>query len=87
MIVTEAASQGTPAVVYNVDGLRDSVQDGLTGRITHFNTPYELAHQVLRLLQEPSAYAKIRTQAWQWSKEFSLDASYKVFLKVIENES
>src|SRR6185369_1248424 len=34
LIVTEAASQGTPAVVYNVPGLRDSVRHNQTGIVT-----------------------------------------------------
>jgi glycosyltransferase involved in cell wall biosynthesis len=31
LIVTEANSQGTPAITYDTDGLRDSVQENITG--------------------------------------------------------
>src|SRR5258706_6320022 len=38
LVIIEAASQGTPAVTYNVKGLRDSVQDKKTGELTNKNT-------------------------------------------------
>jgi glycosyltransferase involved in cell wall biosynthesis len=37
LIVTEANSQGTPAIVYDVDGLRDSVRHGVTGIVSPDN--------------------------------------------------
>ena len=33
LVVTEASSQGTPSIVYNVDGLRDSVKNNKTGLV------------------------------------------------------
>jgi glycosyltransferase involved in cell wall biosynthesis len=33
LVVTEAARHGTPAIVYDVAGLRDAVSDGVTGRV------------------------------------------------------
>ncbi len=37
LVVTEAASQGTPSVVYDVDGLRDSVKPSQSGIVTSQN--------------------------------------------------
>ena len=34
---------GTPAIVYDVDGLRDSVVDGKTGIVLRKNTPAAMA--------------------------------------------
>jgi glycosyltransferase involved in cell wall biosynthesis len=50
IIVTEAASQGTPAIVYNVDGLRDSVKNNETGIICDVNSPENLSYKVIKLL-------------------------------------
>ncbi len=83
LIVTEANSQGTPAVVYNVDGLRDSVQDGITGLIATKNTPKSLAEAMRTALTDTTLYERLRTQAWQWSKQITFEQSYKDFCKVV----
>jgi glycosyltransferase involved in cell wall biosynthesis len=83
LIVTEANSQGTPAAVYNVDGLRDSVRDGQTGLITERNTPQQLAKAIVTLLTNNKRYAAMRMAAWQWSKTITFDKSYRQFKKAI----
>lgn len=82
LIVTEAASQGTPAVVYDVDGLRDSVRDDDTGIITQC-TPTELAAGVVRALDDQKLYTKMRSRAWQWSKNITFEKCYADFEKVV----
>ena len=48
LIVTEAGSQGTPAIVYDVDGLRDIVVESETGVIFNSkNKPEELAKKII----------------------------------------
>lgn len=48
LIVTEAGSQGTPAIVYDVDGLRDIVVESETGVILNSkNKPEELAKKII----------------------------------------
>lgn len=79
LIVTEAASQGTPAVVYNIDGLRDSVRNRKTGIIVKKNTPAALAAALVDMLNDQKTYARIRYDAWQWSKEFDFDKTYQAF--------
>lgn len=83
LIVTEASSQGTPAVVYDTDGLRDSVIDGQTGVITA-RTPAALAGGITKLLKNPTLYNTIRQQAWQKSKRHNFDQTYKDFSKHLE---
>lgn len=82
LIVTEAASQGTPAVVYNVDGLRDSVQAGETGLVTEA-TPAALADGMIDLLTHHARYQTMRAAAWQWSKTITFDRSYQDFIAAI----
>lgn len=84
LIVTEANSQGTPAVAYNVDGLRDSIRSGETGIITSKNSPEGLSEAIVALLKSPEEYDKMRTNAWQWSQRFSFDHSYGEFLEALK---
>lgn len=82
LIVTEAASQGTPAAVYDVDGLRDSVRDGVTGLVTASN-PEALAAAIVRLLTDPPLYEQLRENAWRWSHEITFDHAFSDLSAVI----
>lgn len=84
LVVTEANSQGTPAVVYNIDGLRDSVRHEETGIVALRNTPEGLSQGVISLLKDPGKYAKIRHTAWQWSQKFDFETSYQAFLELLK---
>lgn len=83
LIVTEANSQGTPAVAYDADGLRDSVRTGETGIVTAVN-PSALADGIVALLQDPERYQAMRQTAWQWSKQITFDQSYKDLKAALE---
>ncbi|MEK7153191.1 MAG: glycosyltransferase family 4 protein, partial [Patescibacteria group bacterium] len=76
LIVTEAASQGTPAVAYNVHGLRDSIRHGESGLITE-PEPDAFARGIVSLLRDKPRYDRMRETGWQWSKEITFDQSYK----------
>lgn len=76
IIITEANSQGTPAVVYDIPGLRDSVKNGVTGIVTEQN-PKELATGIQTLLSNKSLYAGIRSSAYDWSKTITFNRSYQ----------
>ncbi len=82
LVVTEAASQGTPAVVYDVDGLRDSVRDGQTGLVTEPN-PSAFANGIVSLLNDQQKYRRLRRQAWELSKSITFDQSYNDFKKAL----
>lgn len=82
LIVTEAAAQGTPAVVYDVDGLRDSVKNEITGLVTPCS-PHDLANGIIRLLTDDGFYGQCRRAAWEWSKELTFENSYNDFCKAL----
>lgn len=84
LIVTEANSQGTPAVAYDIDGLRDSIEDGKTGNIARQNTPKGLAEAMVKLLMNKEEYAKMRGNAYLSSQKYTFDEAYKHFLSVIQ---
>lgn len=83
LTITEAASQGTPAIAYNVAGLRDSIRDGETGILTIEN-PTALATGITALLTSPMRYEQLRRAAWQWSKQITFDQSYRDFKQILE---
>lgn len=82
LTITEAASQGTPAVAYDADGLRDSIRHTQTGLITEPH-PDALARGMTRLLRDTALYRRLQRKAWQMSKEVTFDHSYKDFKEVI----
>lgn len=83
LIVTEANSQGTPAIVYDVDGLRDSVKQGVTGIVSANSNPSAMGMSIVDVLADPDSYNSMREHAWKWSKQFTLENSYNDFLKII----
>ena len=83
LAVSEANSQGTPAVVYNVDGLRDSVRQEETGIICKKNTPENLADNILDLLGNEEKYQSLRLNAWESSKQINFERSYEEFRESI----
>jgi glycosyltransferase involved in cell wall biosynthesis len=83
LVVTEANSQGTPAVAYDVDGLRDSVINGETGYLTSINNPDSLAENIVKLLSNKKQYNKIRNSAFEHSKSITFDKSYNDFKEAI----
>ena len=85
LIVTEANSQGTPAIVYNIDGLRDSVMDGQTGLICKKNTPNELASNIIQLLSNVLIYQRLRKNCWEYSKNNNFDKIDDNFFEFINN--
>lgn len=83
IIVTEANSQGTPAVVYDVAGLRDSVRHLRTGVVTAEN-PAGLADGIVTLLKNQQTYQAMRQAAWEWSKTITFDQSYADFKEAVD---
>jgi len=85
LIVTESNSQGTPAAVYDVDGLRDSVLNGKTGVLTTKNNPVSLARDIVALLKNNIRYAELRSAAWKSSLRFTSENSYNDFMQAVNH--
>lgn len=80
MVVTEAAACGTPSIVSNVTGLKDSVVANKTGVILSKNPkPPELALAMTRLIMDQTLRKKLSQEAVLWSKNFSWEKSFKSF--------
>jgi glycosyltransferase involved in cell wall biosynthesis len=84
LMATEANSQGTPAAVYNADGLRDSVKNDVTGVIATVNTPQGLADALEKILTlPPHSYEAMRRTGWEWSKEITFERSHTDFSRIL----
>ena len=84
LVVIEAASQGTPSVVYNVPGLNESVKNGITGIVIKENTPEELAGQAIRLYSNKDMYNKMQIEGLKWAKSLNWDDASRKSLALIE---
>lgn len=79
--VIEANASGTPVVASNVNGLKDSIVDGVTGLLVKPGDHIELAQNVLTMIKNKKSLQKFSNEAYLWSKKFSWDLSAKVFLE------
>lgn len=84
LVIIEAASQATPAVVYNVSGLRDSVKDGNTGIVLHENSPREMATQAVLLICDETRYVHLQKNALAWAKSLTWENATKESLSLIQ---
>jgi glycosyltransferase involved in cell wall biosynthesis len=72
LVVSEANACGTPAIVYDVPGLRDSVRNELTGLVVP-PQPLRLSEAMIRLTSDRQLYARMAAAAKEWSGRLSLD--------------
>jgi glycosyltransferase involved in cell wall biosynthesis len=84
LVVIEANSVGTPAIAYDVSGLRDSVQDGVTGRLASAGQPEDLCLKALEVLEDRERYDEMCRNAIEWSREFSWNETARQLLDVVE---
>ncbi|MGX1880603.1 glycosyltransferase family 4 protein [Streptomyces sp. NPDC055287] len=71
LVVTEAATRGTPAIGFDVPGLRDSIADGVTGVLTQGESSFAAAWCTLALSTERreamGRAAAARAAHYRWS--------------------
>ena len=82
--VIEANAMGTPAVGYNIPGLRDSIVDGKTGFLAEPLNPSALAERALRLLRDRRLAESMSLSALKWSTRFTWDRAAREFGEVIQ---
>jgi glycosyltransferase involved in cell wall biosynthesis len=75
LVVIEANSVGTPAVGYDVPGLRDSIRHGRTGLLATPGDSEALAQQAAGLVRDDATYAEMRSEAIRWAESFSWDST------------
>jgi glycosyltransferase involved in cell wall biosynthesis len=85
LVVTESNAMGTPAVAYNVPGLRDSVKNGYTGILVD-NSPDSLANATISLFRDKEHLDKLSYNALRSSRTFSWDKTADALEKIILRE-
>ena len=85
LIVTEANAMGTPAIGYDVHGLRDSIKHSETGVIIKENSPKSMAQEAISLLRDSDRLFEYSGRALEFSKQFSWDRTVDLFQEVIDN--
>jgi glycosyltransferase involved in cell wall biosynthesis len=75
----EAAACGTPSVVSDAPGLRESVVDGRTGLLVRHGDAAALADSVERLLQDTPARERMGREARAFAETFSWEAATDAF--------
>ncbi len=77
LVVIQANACGTPAIVYDVPGLRDSVRNEITGLVVPAQ-PDCLSDAMVRLTSDETLYARLATEGKRWSHTFSFDESARL---------
>lgn len=85
LIVTEANSMGTPAIGYDVHGLRDSIKHDETGIIVKEKSPEAMAQEAISLVRDSNRLSKYSINALEFSKQFSWDGTVNRLQEVINN--
>ena len=83
LVITEASACGTPAIVYNVPGLRDAVRHDVTGLVVPPN-PQSLRDAMTRLVSDRGLYARLAAEGRRWSATFSFDDAVQLVSETLE---
>jgi glycosyltransferase involved in cell wall biosynthesis len=83
LVVTEANAMGTPAIGYNIHGLRDSIKDGETGLLCE-PVPRIMAETALMFLENHNLREVVQDNVLDSAKEFNWDKSAEVFVNPLE---
>lgn len=85
--VIEAATQGTPTVGNDVEGLRDSIKNGVTGILVDPREPALLVDAILSIIMDKTKkqYLYLSNNAIKWSKNFNWDVSTKESWNIVRN--
>ncbi len=83
LVVTEANACGTPAIGYDVPGLRDSIRDGQTGCLVQPN-PEAMAHMAIKLIRNSGLRTIYAERALAWSRTLTWDRTAEEFIAILE---
>lgn len=83
LTVIEAASQETPTVGYDVEGLCDSIKHDKTGILTKTDSA-SLASGIEKIILDSKKLSRMRIEAKKWSENFSWEKSVRESWKIIQ---
>jgi len=85
LVVLEAASVGTPAIVYNVSGLRDVVRNGKTGIVLEENNAKEMAREAIMLINNKKKYEDFQKNGLLWAKSLTWEKATQKSMVLLED--
>ena len=80
--VIEANAVGTPALAFNVPGLKEAIRHNETGYLA--KDEKEMIRNIILLIKNEKLRKKLGENAKKWSKKFSWDATADKTLKLIK---
>ncbi len=80
LTVSEAGALGTPAVGYDVPGLRDSIRDGETGMLVPSRNATKLGEVAASLLINRELRERLAREAALWAGSLSWDRSARIMI-------
>jgi glycosyltransferase involved in cell wall biosynthesis len=83
MTIIEGGACGTPAVAYDVAGLKDSVRDNETGLLAEAGNVGDLAEKIVTVLNDDTLRKELSQNALNHSRRFSWDKAATQFLKIL----
>ncbi len=84
LIVMEANACGTPVVVANSPGLRDSSKDGVNGLMYEYGDVPALAEKLERLLSDGDLRNRLGQQAIEWASQWTWEGATDAMERAIE---
>jgi glycosyltransferase involved in cell wall biosynthesis len=87
LVVIEANARGTPAIAYDVPGLRTSIRNGETGLLVENGNVSALADAITSMIKDTELRNRLTENALKYSKQFSWDNAARVFVEIIERET
>jgi glycosyltransferase involved in cell wall biosynthesis len=81
--IAEASAMGTPAVAYDVPGLRDSVIEGVTGKLVTRDDHLGMALETIDLLQDHIKRKTLAKNGMQQAKQFRWDTTAANFAEIL----
>ncbi|MEM4275065.1 MAG: glycosyltransferase family 4 protein [Candidatus Nitrosocaldaceae archaeon] len=84
LVVTEANALGTIAVSYDIPGLRDSIIDGITGKLVRSGDINGLVDVSIELLKDENRRREYAMNALEYAKQFNWNRTAKEFIDVLE---
>ena len=85
MTLTEAAACGTPSVVTDIAGHRDSADPGVSGLLVP--TPADLAPALVRVLTDPAERSRLTNGALAHAARFTWEATARATFEVLAAEA
>jgi glycosyltransferase involved in cell wall biosynthesis len=85
-VVIEANAVGTPAIGYDIPGLRDSIKDGYNGLLCN-PSPEAMAEKMMLLKDDSGLRKELSENSLKWAKNFDWGKSTEEFMNILKEVS